>query len=456
MSHELRTPLNAILGFSQIMSRDVSSTDMQRKNLGIINRSGEHLLSMINDILDLSKIEAGKIELVPEAFDLHQTLTDIGEMIRSRAHAKNLQFLLELDKGLVRHVRADLSKLRQILINLLGNSVKFTEEGSVALRAHSKMMGDLLHLHLYIEVEDTGPGIPADKLETIFEPFTQVGVTKAGPKGSGLGLSISRSFVELMDGTLTVESELGKGSIFRIELPIEIAEAADISTAKVPYQEVIGLAPEQPQFRILIVEDDEENRLLLESLLTHVGFIVQAAINGKEAIDIFQQWHPHFIWMDMRMPVMDGYEATQKIRALPEGKEVKILALTASAYKEQEEKILAVGCDEIVHKPYQAYEIFDAIARYLGVHYLYKEESTKPASEMVATRPSAEALARLPIELREALQKAARSLDLAKFNELLDEVATLDSTLCNGLAVLVRDFRFDEILKLCNAARDKA
>jgi CheY-like chemotaxis protein len=186
-----------------------------------------------------------------------------------------------------------------------------------------------------------------------------------------------------------------------------------------------------------------------------VGFSVQVARNGKEAIDIFQQWHPHFIWMDMRMPVMDGYEATQKIRALPDGKEVKILALTASAFKEQHKKIITDGCDDVVHKPYKGYEIFDAMAKYLDVHYLYKEESTRPIPEVVATRPSAESLARLPAELLEALQKTARSLDMAEFNDLLDEVAILDPALRDGLVALVSDFRFDEVLKLCKLANDK-
>ena len=419
MSHELRTPLNAILGFSQMLGRDRQATENQKEKLAIINRSGEYLLNMINDVLDLSKIEAGRVELEPEAFDLPALLEDIGHMFEARAESANLHFVLEIESSLSKHIKADAGKLRQTLINLLGNAVKFTQEGGFSLRASTlPIENDPAMVSLQLEVEDSGPGILPEQQQRIFQAFAQAG-HRSSTKGTGLGLAISKSFVELMGGEIGVESESGKGTLFRFELPVALAEASEATGIATARPEVLGLEPDQPAWRILVAEDTPENRLLLTSLLRETGFEVREAENGEQAVSLFQEWQPHFIWMDIRMPVMDGFEASRRIRALPGGDAVKIVALTASAFKEQRRKILKAGCDEVVHKPFLAHEIFAA----------------------------------LPAELRETLRNAALAADDEDFIAALESLREQDPALAEGLAALAREFRFDRILELLDHKR---
>jgi PAS domain S-box-containing protein len=449
MSHELRTPLNAILGFSQLMAHDAGITELQKEKLAIINRSGEHLLSMINDILDLSKIEVGKIELQPVPFELPRLLWDIGEMISQRATIKGLAFMLKIAPQTASFIEADAKKLRQILINLLGNAVKFTNEGGVTLRARTQGEGKRLQLEL--EVEDSGPGIPLEQQAAIFEPFFQTGSAPEG--GAGLGLAISHSFVELMGGEMEVASTPGKGSLFRVRLPVEATTAEAMPSRQAPRHRIIGLTEGQPEWRILIVENDPENRQLLTSLLEQTGFHVQEAENGEIALSQFERCKPHFIWMDMYMPVMDGYEATRRIRALPGGREVKIVALTASALQEQKEKILAAGCDAVVLKPFQEYEIFDTMAQYLESHYTYEERADTSTSEPTEIDP--EAVSSLPPELRERIRMAAVALNTKAFDAALDSVRDQQPALADGLAELEKEFRFDVIQTLFTQQADK-
>ncbi|MCU7921322.1 MAG: nitrate- and nitrite sensing domain-containing protein [Candidatus Thiodiazotropha sp. (ex Dulcina madagascariensis)] len=447
MSHELRTPLNAILGFSEMLGHDHDTSTVQQEKLAIINRSGEHLLGMINDVLDLSKIEAGRFELEPEAIDLPRMLEDIGRMFEVRAEDAGLRFVLELDPALARQIKTDVGKLRQILINLLGNAVKFTDEGGFSLRVRTQPIeGDAAMVTLQLEVEDSGLGIAAEQQEHIFDAFVQGPPTRSGLKGTGLGLAITQSFVELLGGEISVESRLGVGSLFRVNLPVALVEAADISGAETARPAVLGLEPDQPSWRIVLAEDNVENRLLLSSLLTDAGFEIREAEDGEQAVALFEQWQPHFIWMDMRMPVMDGYQATAKIRALPGGDAVKIVAITASAFKDQRTTILEAGCDEVVRKPFKAHEIFDAMARQLGVRYRYEEVAAKPIGKAVEV--NAEAMASLPKELLESLRNAAVSLNNKDFDAALLPVLELDPTLAEGLAALAREFRFDRILEL--------
>jgi signal transduction histidine kinase/CheY-like chemotaxis protein/integral membrane sensor domain MASE1 len=380
MSHELRTPLNAVLGFSELMARDPVVSAKQIENLSVINRSGLHLLDLINDVLDISKIEAGRIGLELDQVDLLHLLHDVGDMMRERAESKALQFSMELMSTLPQYVLLDMKKFRQILINLLGNAIKFTDAGGVILSGEGKQT-DGNKWMLYFEVKDTGIGISADEIEIIFQPFAQIRYNPDKQKGTGLGLAICHQFIQLMGGDITVESTPGKGSVFRFEIPAE-ATAMGHLVEETEQRVVAGLAPSEPEWRILIVEDDANNRLLLRALLESVGFKLREVVNGEEAIQQFQDWQPHFIWMDMRMPVMDGYEATRRIRALPDGKQVKILALTASAFKEQEKQILDTGCNGIIHKPYDQLTIFATMREQLGLHYIYEEanELNKQAS----------------------------------------------------------------------------
>ena len=456
MSHELRTPLNAILGFSGMMTRDHEATDTQKEKLSIINRSGEHLLEMIDDVLDLSKIEAGRVELEPVAFALPLMLADIGRMFEVRAEEAGLHFKLELDPDLLNHIKVDAGKLRQILINLLGNAAKFTYKGEFSLHAHTlPIVDDPTIFTLQLDVKDSGSGIPAEQLDHIFDPFIQVGQTPT-TKGSGLGLAISKSFATLMGGRITVESTIGAGSLFRVELPVALAQATEVRDLKRSAPAVLRLAPGQPAWRILVVEDNPENRLLLCSLLTEAGFEVWEAENGKQAITLFEQWHPHFIWMDMRMPVMDGLEATRHIRTLPGGNEVKIAAITASAFKNQKDKVMTAGADDFVRKPFKPEDIFDCMARQLGVHYLYKQEEEKTEEHRVPPRITPEMLAGLPDDLIIELESAVRALDMEQTNAVLDRLDSADAELANALRRLVEEMDFGTLKRLLGLTKQQS
>ena len=355
MSHELRTPLNAILGFSSLMRKAESLSEEQKSNLAIINRSGEYLLVLINDVLEMARIEAGRVQLENAPLDLGALVRDVTDMMLVRAREKGLQLLIDQSSEFPRYIMGDEARLRQILINLVGNAVKFTLQGGVTVRFGMKPNGHQKQWR--IEVEDTGPGILLEDQERIFEPFVQVG-EQAAQKGTGLGLTITRQFVQLMGGIIKLESSPGFGAIFRVELPVEMVAAKDIvSPSREVTGEVVGLAPGQNDFRILIVEDQLENQMLLSQLMMRIGCVVKVAGNGKEAVELFQNWQPNLIWMDRRMPVMDGIEATQRIRALPGGKDVKIVAVTASAFMEQRDEMLVAGMDNFVRKPYRLSEL---------------------------------------------------------------------------------------------------
>lgn len=449
MSHELRTPLNVILGFSEILGNDPETTAGQREMITPINRSGEHLLTMINDVLELSKIEAGRIELAPEVFKLPQMLEDICHMFRMRAEHEQLYFNLKIESKLTPYIKADAGKLRQILINLLGNAIKFTKEGGLFLHARTlPVQGDPAMFTLQLEIQDSGIGIDPNQLENIFQPFVQEsGRSQSALKGTGLGLAICKSYIDLMGGEINVESEINKGSLFRVELPVVLAEEVETAGIGSSRPAVIGLARNQPSWRILVVEDNADNRLLLTRLLDQIGFNIREAKNGKEAIRFFQEWNPNFIWMDMQMPVLDGYKATAKIRELPGGDTVKIVAITASAFKEQRTKILAAGCNEVVHKPFHSSEIFDVMAEQLGVSYLYDEETPTELAESVGTL-TVEMIANLPAELRKLLKKAALNLDVLATNQVIEHVRNDYPEAANGLQQLLETFSFDQILEL--------
>jgi len=449
MSHELRTPLNAILGFSNLMARDPVINSVQQENLKIINNSGEHLLLMINDVLDLSKIEAGRIDLESLAFDLPQLLREIGRMFELRAENARLRFDLELDPDLLPYIKSDVGKLRQILINLLGNALKFTNEGGFSLRARTQaIIGKPGIVNLQLEVQDSGPGIEPEQLEHIFQPFVQAPSVLDSSKGTGLGLAISSSFVEILGGEISVSSEPGKGSLFYVELPVTIAEAEEVAVVEPARSAVQKLEPDQPIWRILVVEDNRENRQLLCTMLMQAGFETRSVENGEEAIAQFEQWRPHYIWMDMQMPVMDGYEATARIRKLPNGDQVKIVAITASAFREQRKSIMEAGCDDVVHKPFKAHEVFDAMERLLGVRYTYEDQSEVLLQRAPTEGLTAEMLTGLSDDQRRALMQAAKILDVTATEEAIERISTEFPDIAKGLNQLVQKFCFDEILEL--------
>ncbi len=445
MSHELRTPLNAVLGFSQLMRDDPQSTPTQLEKLDIINRSGTHLLTLINDVLDMSKIEAGRTLLDARPFDLGGLVLDVVDMMRVRAEEKGLQLLLEQSSQFPRFVEADAPKLRQILINLLSNAVKFTDQGGVALRLASQPGQEPEHIELRCEVEDSGPGIATEEMERIFKPFVQLG-EQTDQEGTGLGLTITRQYVELMGGKISAESTPGKGALFRFSLPVKTAQESDIATLFPALGRVAGLAPDQPEYRILIAEDHPDNLLLLKTLLENAGLTTRVAENGKQAVELFEQWWPQLIFMDWRMPVMDGMEATKRIRVLPHGKEPRIVALTASAFKDERHEIMASGHDAFISKPFRSEEIFGCLQRLLGVEFIYTEEEEQATTgelPEVAPEVSAGQLRALAPALFGALQQAVLELDVEQSKALIDEIAEVDPSLAAGLLHYVEalDFR---------------
>ncbi|CAN1212839.1 hypothetical protein TUMEXPCC7403_21720 [Tumidithrix helvetica PCC 7403] len=366
MSHELRTPLNVILGFSQLLVADDSLDLDQKEEVEHINASGNHLLSLINDILEMARIEAGQITFTAGSFDLYELLDRLEGMFQRQAQFKDLQlkFIRSLDK-LPQYIETDKSKLSQVLINLLGNAIKFTEAGSVTLRVTYDRD------RLFFAVEDTGSGIESSEIDTLFQPFIQSKRKDPRQEGTGLGLPISRQFVELMGGALTAESQLGVGSTFEFYIPFKPAQ---ISSSQIT-RRAIGLAPNQTKYRILVVDDLWANRQPLVKLLLLLGFEVKEAGSGEEAIALWDSWQPHLIWMDMRMPKVDGYMATSQIRTKERQQQkapTKILALTASAFEEERTRVLAVGCDDFIRKPYQEKIILQKLTEHLGVQYIYE------------------------------------------------------------------------------------
>ncbi len=447
MSHELRTPLNAILGLSQLMRQDSALNKAQRENLEIINHSGEHLLKLINDVLEIAKIEAGKLRLKIATLDLHVLARDVADMMRLRAEQKGLRLELDQSSQFPRYIKGDEAHLRQILVNLLGNAVKFTTEGVIMLRLGVREND---YQHLVIEVEDTGPGISEADQHLLFKPFVQL-PDGAAQGGTGLGLSIVRQFVELMKGRVSVESTPGKGSLFRVELPFEAADDAEIIHAvSASTGEVSGLAPGQPSHRILIAEDQRDNQLLLSKLMVRIGQEVRIVENGEQCVQIFQSWRPDLIWMDWRMPVMDGVEATRRIRGMEGGDKVKIIAVTASAFKEQLAELQAVGMDDYVSKPFRIDEIYEGLARQLGIEYVYQTEVPDTASAAEAPKP--QRLGKLSTELRDELRNALESLDPDRISAVIGRIGSVDTELAESLSHMSDGFDYPGILAALDAA----
>lgn len=446
MSHELRTPLNAILGFAQLMQRDPNLNADQRDNLKTILHSGQHLLTLINDVLDMSKIESGRVTLHPDDFDLWRLLGDLEEMFGLRAADKHLVLTFAITPELPRYIRADAGKLRQVLINLLGNAVKFTTEGGVALRAELQNADD--QPRLCIEVEDTGPGLTADELNLIFEPFVQTASGHKSQEGTGLGLPISRQFVQIMGGELLVDSAPGYGSTFSFSIPVQLSDR--ISPPALAARRIIGLQPGQPEYRLLVVDDREASRKLLVKLLSPLGFAVREAANGQEAVEVWRHWQPHLIWMDMRMPVMDGHEATRHIRAAAGGQATVIIALTASVFQEERVTIIAEGCNDFVRKPFREEEIFERLARHLGVKFLYSADDA-PAP-IVSAAPDVSPAGTLPGDWLAALEQATIAADLNRMVATIEEIRPHDSVLADRLGEWARNFNYEQIIQFTRQA----
>ncbi|MFN6539294.1 MAG: ATP-binding protein [Nostoc sp. EkiNYC01] len=532
MSHELRTPLNAILGFTQIMSRDYSLSSEHQKNLAIINRAGEHLLNLINDILEMSKIEAGRIRLNLSSFDLIHLLKNLEEMLHLRAASKNLELVFEYAPDLPQYVQTDENKLSQVLLNLLGNAIKFTDIGRVTLRVRLGMEGygdTVMQRHgdtassssaqfLIFEVQDTGCGIAPDEIDLLFEAFEQTEIGRKCQQGTGLGLAISRKYVELMGGDITVSSTPGIGSTFTFDVQIALACPREMPT-NANKHEILALAATEKAYRILVVDDSKESRLLLVKILTSMGFEVREATDGREAVANWESWQPHLIFMDMRMPVMDGYEATRIIKskefpygewrkgnreegvpqvnshsptlvashlsasqscatanpsscdlnllaALPphcdfpettqgySHKHTIIIALTASAFEEERQRTLSIGCDDFIRKPFTQEVLLEKLSEHLSVKYTNQIQTTNTA---IVEQPTqmftsvAELLSHLSQMSPEWLQQiyyAAASCSDDLILQLLKEIPSDKSQVFQVFRDLANNYQFEKIMEL--------
>jgi CheY-like chemotaxis protein len=458
--------MNAILGFSQLMRRDPGISSEQLENLETIGRSGEHLLSLINDVLDFSKIEAGQTVLNQEDFDLHRLLLGIEEVFRLRVQEKGLSLIFELGTDVPQYIHTDQSKLRQILINLLGNAVKFTRDGSITLRVQIKEFVKGVQRKacvLHFEVTDTGVGVTPEEEEHIFDAFFQSDAQRSCREGTGLGLSISQRFAQLMGSGLEVNSETGRGTTFSFDIKAGLLQDTRIASSQFKSR-VVGLETGQPAFRILIVEDEVTSRTLMVTLLRSVGFEVEEAVNGQDAIEIWEKWQPHLIWMDIRMPVIDGYgaiaEIYSKMRQSTSDVDTKIIALTASAFEEDRIKVMEYGANDFVRKPFREADIFQMMERHLGVRYLYGDRYEQLDTDRGAIDTIngnlAYAIRSIPNRLRTMLEEAVELSDSALIDEVIEKIKIKDVSLAEALTKLAGNFAYEMILELLRKPKNRS
>jgi signal transduction histidine kinase/CheY-like chemotaxis protein len=447
MSHELRTPLNAILGFLKLISNHPDTTAEQRENLDIISTSGEHLLNLINNVLDISKVEAGHMVREDATINLDRVLREIESLMSVQVEQKGLSFTMEQSPDLPSTITVDSGKLRQVLINLIGNAIKFTESGGVCLRAEVAKQESPHLTNVRFEVEDTGIGIREEDREIIFSPFEQKIGKPLAETGTGLGLTICKQYVEFMGGQIGVTSEPGKGSIFHFEIPVETLPPSKDSITELEHKRVTGLAEGQQHYRLLITEDQPENRLLLKKLLEPLGFDLREAVNGEEAVALFEQWHPHLVWMDIRMPVMSGLEATRRIRESEAGANTTIVALTAHALEEERREILEAGCDDFIRKPYRDTEIFGALTKHLGVRFLYADEQAQAAATEDYELDVVQ-LKKIPPDLIENLREATVLLDDQHCLKVAGMISDHNHELGERLRCMVENLQYKEMLSV--------
>ncbi|MCX6278942.1 MAG: PAS domain S-box protein [Bacteroidetes bacterium] len=449
MSHEIRTPLNSIIGFSQLMNRDKALSDTQKDYNTSIIRSGEHLLMLINDILELSKVEAGRIVLNPVNVDLPVLFNDLQLIFKEKAQSKHLRFVFETAADLPRYVLVDESKLRQIFINLIGNALKFTNEGGITVRVRFDKVTEATS-RLFVEIQDSGPGIPEHEITSLFKHFVQ---TTAGIKkgsGAGLGLALSLELAQLMGGNISVSSEVGKGSLFKFY--VEIKEGATETIKPVIAKHIICIDKDQKTYRILVVDDKKENLQVVVKLLKMVGFETNEAVNGEEAIEKFENWSPDLILMDLRMPVMDGYEATRRIKLTEKGKQTPIVALTANTLESDKNRIETMGIQGYICKPFRENELFTVIGKILDIHYIYEDDTSLSQVKYLSGNEDAisKDIARLPDSLRLKMLEALAVADIKRLKSLIGSFEQDNSELAHRLLTLAKNYDYDHLQQILN------
>lgn len=479
MTHELRSPLNTILGFAQIMTRSRRIDPENMENLSIINRSGEHLLGLINQVLDLSKIEAGHMVLNIRDCNIGRILDDVEDMFRLKAEEKGLFLLFERGKDVPMKLRTDELKLRQVLINLLNNALKFTSQGGITVSV-TKSMSDVDSLTLpypsgtdetrlfqkkengeegistlRFEVRDTGLGIPEDEMDSLFEAFEQTSSGRAAMEGTGLGLPISRRFVQMMGGDMRAESTPGKGTVLYFDIRAERIADDQAQTEAFHSCRVVAPVPGQPDYRVLIVDDKPANRLLLVKLLEPLGFQIKEAENGEQAVHIWEDWMPHLIWMDLRMPVLDGCDATIRIKKKmaeqdEQQPQTRIIAITASMVEEEDAVIRSTGCDDFLRKPFRNQDIFNLMTKHIGVKFRYEDNRVAEKTEKAAVDLPG-ALEKLPRDLPEQLQYAVSHSDMDLIDRVIGDIRTYDSDTADALNQLANNFQYERLLTMLKA-----
>ncbi|WP_017294566.1 GAF domain-containing protein [Geminocystis herdmanii] len=449
MSHELRTPLNAILGFTNLLNRDANLNYKQKEYLNIIARSGEHLLTLLSDVLEMSKIEAGKIILNQNDFDLYFLLQSLKEMFELKAQLKGLSLNFHCAKNVPQFIHTDENKLRQILINLLSNGIKFTEQGEVNL--YCSFLEDTSNLfpRINFTIEDTGLGIEEQEMNILFEPFIQTASGRKSQEGTGLGLPISKKFIKLMGGEINVKSKLNQGSIFQFFIPVKLIKNIEIKSVK--SNKIIGFSGIDEEYRILIVDDKLESRLILLNLLSEIGFVVKEAQNGQEAVILWETWQPHLIWMDMRMPVLNGYEATKIIRQQQKPDFItKIIALTANAFERERSKLLQAGCDDFVPKPFREEMIYEKIVEHLDITFIYESSSVSHQylKESDTEKQYQHQLMQMNPQWREKLYQSALTARENQLRQLVKEIEIEHPKLAEYLLDLINKLLFDKITQI--------
>jgi PAS domain S-box-containing protein len=446
MSHEIRTPMNAILGFTQLLLNDSAVTEKQRERIETISRSGKHLLALINQILEISKIESGRAEIVESTVDLYSLFRDMEAMFRVQTDAKTIDFSVIIDRSVPRHILGDEEKIREIFTNIIGNAVKFTESGTITVTLDvPKKEGK--RIRLVGVVTDSGPGIAADEIDGLFAVFQQA---QAGRKvgGTGLGLSISREYARMFGGDIVIQSEPGRGTKVLIEFGVEETIAATVEP-KPPAKLVEGLEPGQGPFRILIVDDRTDNRAVLREMLSLREFETREAENGVQAIEVFNEWRPHIVLMDMEMPVMNGREATKNIKRSEIGHAVPIIAITASVLEENKKDIIESGVDGFLRKPFKMEEIMEIIGDTLGIRYKYAREEETPPRVTAVLEPGR--LSGLPEAVSAAIREAAMNAEQDKLLSLIDGLALPRDTI-DTLKTLAKEFRYEAVTALFDGA----
>ena len=437
ISHEFRTPLNGILGYTQIFKQDNSLNEQQQDGINVIQRSGEYLLTLISDILDLSKIEAGKLEIIPEKFNFNQFLSSIAELFKMRASQKKINFNIEFADDLPTVVCGDEKCLRQIFINLLSNAIKFTEQGSVTFRVNRQ------HDLISLQVIDTGIGIDKSELKNIFLPFQQSGDRNQKAEGTGLGLSITKKLIDAMDGRLQLESVLGQGSNFVLTFKLPII--SDIPQIIVQQPLAVGYESSKYPYTILVIDDNTGNRAFLIGILTPLGFKILEASNGNIGLEMTQQLHPDLIIMDLMMPGIDGFETTRQIRKY--AKKLPIIAASASVFETNKQNCLTAGCNDFIGKPIENIKLLKLLDKYLKLQWIYSDKQVEEQSPVLSVVQATE------------LSDLTMVGDIAGIMEFAKQLKIIDPKLTkftNKLIYLANDFELEQLQEISQQSLERA